>query len=160
MPDCLTLYFNSAYRDGGESQDLMRATRNSRNETFGNVQLIEFPNYVQIDDYSPYVSPDEKTIYFQDHIHGIYVLELIEGQWVLDSTSSPCVDAGNPVLNPAGERMPNGGRVNMGAYGGTGSASMSEWPVKGDINRNGIANLADFAILANDWLDSLPWFGE
>ncbi len=48
----------------------------------------------------------------------------------------------------------------MGAYGGTSSASMSEWPVQGDINRNGVVNLADFVILANDWLDSLPWFGE
>ena len=160
MPDGLTLYFNSVYRNGGSPNDLYKATRQSRNQTFENVQLIEFPNYAQVSEYNPYVTPDEKTIYIQRAAKGIYVLELIEGQWVLDSTTSLCVDAGNPVINPPDERMPNGARLNVGAYGRTGSASMSAWPVKGDINRNGVVNLADFVILANDWLNSLPWFGE
>lgn len=160
MPDGLTLYFYSLRDDGHPIGNLYRATRDSRIETFGNVQFIEFPNYAQVWEENPYVTADEKTIFFANISDGIYVLELIEGQWVLDRATSPCVDAANPLINPADERMPNGGRVNMGAYGGTDSASMSEWPVKGDINRNGVTNLADFVIVANDWLDSLPWFGE
>lgn len=32
---------------------------------------------------------------------------------------SPCIDAGDPSSSFAGEPAPNGGRINMGAYGGT-----------------------------------------
>ncbi|MBN1509033.1 MAG: right-handed parallel beta-helix repeat-containing protein [Sedimentisphaerales bacterium] len=45
--------------------------------------------------------------------------------WVTDGVTSPCIDAGNPKDDCRGERMPNGGRVNMGAYGGTPFASLS-----------------------------------
>jgi hypothetical protein len=45
--------------------------------------------------------------------------------WVTDPATSPCIDAGNPKDDCRGERMPNGGRVNMGAYGGTPFASLS-----------------------------------
>jgi hypothetical protein len=45
----------------------------------------------------------------------------------------------------------------MGAYGGTAWASMSEWPLEGDINRDGIVNLADVGIVAVEWLSSLLW---
>ena len=45
--------------------------------------------------------------------------------WVIDQISSPCIDAGDPS-DPVGlERLPNGGRINMGAYGGTPEASLS-----------------------------------
>jgi hypothetical protein len=53
--------------------------------------------------------------------------------------------------------MPNGGRLNMGAYGGTAYASMSKWPLRGDMNMDGLINMRDLAILADGWLDSLPW---
>jgi hypothetical protein len=45
--------------------------------------------------------------------------------WVLDNESSPCIDAGSPADEFINERQPNGGRVNMGAYGNTSYASMS-----------------------------------
>jgi hypothetical protein len=45
--------------------------------------------------------------------------------WVLDTVTSPCVDAGDPSADPADEPVPNGGRINMGAYGGTIQASLS-----------------------------------
>ncbi len=32
---------------------------------------------------------------------------------------SPCIDAGDPLLDPAPEPIPNGGRRNLGAYAGT-----------------------------------------
>ena len=49
------------------------------------------------------------------------------GYWVTDSQppiTSPCIDAGDPEMNT--EREPSsGGRINMGAYGGTPYASKS-----------------------------------
>jgi len=77
--------------------------------------------------------------------------------WVLDDVTSPCIDGGDPNVNPSNEPMPNGGRINMGAYGNTAYASMSEWPIKGDINYDGIVNMIDLAILAEDWLKTPPW---
>jgi predicted outer membrane repeat protein len=38
---------------------------------------------------------------------------------------SPCIDAGDPSTPVASEPLPNGGRINMGAYGGTPQASLS-----------------------------------
>jgi len=77
--------------------------------------------------------------------------------WVLDEATSPCVDGGDPNENPSGERMPNGGRLNMGVYGGTAYASMSEWPIREDNNQDGIVNMVDFAMLAERWLEKLGW---
>ena len=45
--------------------------------------------------------------------------------WVLDEVTSPCIDRGNPVDDYSNEPEPNGGMVNMGAYGGTPQASLS-----------------------------------
>jgi hypothetical protein len=45
--------------------------------------------------------------------------------WVQDEGTSPCIDAGSPASPVADEPLPNGGRVNMGAYGGTAQASQS-----------------------------------
>jgi hypothetical protein len=46
--------------------------------------------------------------------------------WVLDEISSPCVDTGDPNADYSDEPIPNGGRINLGAYGGTAYASLSE----------------------------------
>jgi len=45
--------------------------------------------------------------------------------WVIDPISSPCIDAGDPSISVGLERFPNGGRINMGSYGGTPEASLS-----------------------------------
>jgi predicted outer membrane repeat protein len=45
--------------------------------------------------------------------------------WVLDDVTSPCIDAGDPNSPVGEESFPNGGRVNVGAYGGTVEASKS-----------------------------------
>ncbi|MHC4488757.1 MAG: LamG domain-containing protein [Planctomycetota bacterium] len=78
-------------------------------------------------------------------------------EWILDEVTSPCVDGGDPNIEPTGERMPNGGRINMGAYGNTAYAGMSEWPIKGDVNNDGRFNFMDIAILLDGWLQELPW---
>jgi len=59
------------------------------------------------------------------------------------------------------EPFPNGGVVNMGAYGGTAEASKSWFggPVcaaiaAGDINGDCKVDLGDIAILARHWLET------
>jgi len=47
------------------------------------------------------------------------------GIWVLDQVTSPCIDAGDPSSDFSQEPLPNGGRVNLGAYGNTSEASQS-----------------------------------
>jgi hypothetical protein len=47
------------------------------------------------------------------------------GSWLPDDRTSPCIDAGDPNSPVEDEPEPNGGRVNMGAYGGTAEASKS-----------------------------------
>ena len=79
--------------------------------------------------------------------------------WVQDDVTSPCIDAGD-LLSPIGqEPFPNGGIINMGAYGGTAEASKSyfgqpvcETIVAGDINGDCIVNYKDFALMALNWL--------
>jgi len=80
--------------------------------------------------------------------------------WVLDRVTSPCIDRGDPAADPAAEPMPNGGRINIGAHGGTTYASMSEWPIKGDVNRDGKVDFIDIAMVCDDWLAQLGWYGE
>jgi len=47
--------------------------------------------------------------------------------WVLDRLTSPCIDGGDPNAEPLDEPIPNGNRINMGAYGGTAQASLSPY---------------------------------
>jgi len=82
-----------------------------------------------------------------------------EGRWMIDAVTSPCIDAGDP-MSPIGlEPFPNGGLVNMGAYGGTAEASKSyfagpvcEVIVTGDVNGDCKVDFLDFRIMALHWL--------
>lgn len=47
-------------------------------------------------------------------------------KWVKDNVHSPCIDASDPKADFSMEPAPNGGRVNIGAYGNTKEASKSE----------------------------------
>ena len=78
--------------------------------------------------------------------------------WVLDRENSPCLDAGDPRINPRAEQTPNGGRINMGAYGGTSHASLSDWPVITDIDQDRVDDMNDPAASSESWLDFLPWY--
>ncbi len=79
--------------------------------------------------------------------------------WVQDAVTSPCIDAGNPGSPLGFEPFPNGGVINMGAYGGTAEASKSYFGlpvcttvVAGDINGDCMVNFKDFALMALHWL--------
>ncbi|UCC45623.1 MAG: right-handed parallel beta-helix repeat-containing protein, partial [Candidatus Zixiibacteriota bacterium] len=50
------------------------------------------------------------------------------GTWIRDDVTSPCIDAGDPDSDRSDEVWPHGGRINMGAYGGTQHASLSAEP--------------------------------
>ena len=80
--------------------------------------------------------------------------------WVQDDVTSPCIDAGNPMSPISNEPFPNGGRVNVGAYGGTAESGKSyfgepvcETIVAGDINGDCIVNFKDLAFMAFHWLE-------
>jgi len=80
--------------------------------------------------------------------------------WVKDDVTSPCIDAGDPASPIGYEPFPNGGVIDMGAYGGTVEASKSyfgepvcETIVAGDINGDCIVNFKDFAFMALHWLE-------
>jgi len=83
-----------------------------------------------------------------------------EGGWTIDDVTSPCIDAGGPMSAIGLEPFPNGGIVNMGAYGGTAEASRSyfaepvcETIVAGDVNGDCKVNFLDFRIMALHWLE-------
>lgn len=81
-------------------------------------------------------------------------------KWEVDEQTSPCIDKGNRNINPMAEPRPNGGYVNMGAYGGTAYASKSPspWPNKYDDNQDGTIDIADFAEFAKNWMWQMPWY--
>lgn len=121
--------------------------------------LFVLPGY-----WDPNGTPDSNDDFWID---GDYHLKSEAGRWnsisqnwVQDELTSPCIDAGNPS-NPVGrEPFPNGGRINMGAYGGTAEASKSyfgeplcETIMAGDINGDCKVDLADFIIMAFHWLE-------
>ena len=88
------------------------------------------------------------------------VNDLSDAVAAIDSVPNPDTTigfVGDPNVNPSNEPMPNGGRINMGAYGNTAYASMSEWPIEEDNNRDGIVNMLDIANVAARWLEKLDW---
>ena len=106
---------------------------------------------------------EQDWIYFE----GDYHLKSQAGRWepnspnwVQDDVTSPCIDAADPMSPIGGEPFPNGGRVNMGAYGGIIEASKSyfggpvcETIVAGDVNGDCKVNFLDFRIMALHWLE-------
>lgn len=84
-----------------------------------------------------------------------YLVPRVFGAWVSDDVTSPCIDAGDPNdLRWQDELWPHGGRVNMGAYGGTAAASLSPNPVgnPADLNHDGAVDLVDWSLWSDDWL--------
>jgi len=83
--------------------------------------------------------------------------------WVQDEITSPCIDTGHPAMPIGHEPFPNGGIINMGAYGGTVESSKSYFGdevctsiVAGDINGDCRVDFEDLKLLAMHWL----WQGE
>lgn len=81
-------------------------------------------------------------------------------EWIIDDATSPSIDAGEPMMPVGDELFANGGRINMGAYGGTIEASKSYFAKRpcqvvlaGDINGDCIVDCADFGLMALHWCE-------
>jgi predicted outer membrane repeat protein len=89
--------------------------------TYSNVQG-GWPGIGNIDAEPLFVNPDNGDYHLKSQA-GRW--DPIAESWVFDDVTSPCIDAGDPNSPVAFEPFPNGGTVNMGAYGGTPEASKS-----------------------------------
>jgi len=99
------------------------------------VQIVGFSGTVEYSDVQGGF-PGEGNIdtdpLFADPENGDYHLKSQAGRWgplsqswVHDDVTSPCIDAGYPTSSVGLEPAPNGGKINIGAYGGTTEASKS-----------------------------------
>ena len=82
----------------------------------------------------------------------------ISESWIEDEVTSPCIDAGDPNRSLGDEPFPNGGLVNLGAYGGTTEASKSYFgdPVchthlAGDVNGDCRIDIEDLRTVLSQW---------
>lgn len=75
------------------------------------------------------------------------------GTWTLDSNDSPGLDAGDLEDDASLEPMPNGWRINVGAYGGTEQASKSSpfGPCQADLDEDGDVDGVELALIARDF---------
>ena len=96
---------------------------------------------------------------FADPDNGDYHLRSERGRywpdhdvWILDEVTSPAIAAGAQAADNSNEPQPNGGRINMGAYGNTPYASMTE--LTGDLNDDRKIDILDLAVIAKTWLSS------
>jgi hypothetical protein len=78
---------------------------------------------------------------------------------VLDEATSPCIDAGDPNGPIGTEPFPNGGRINMGAYGASDTASKTYFGgpacdviLAGDINGDCVVDFDDLMIMISHWM--------
>ena len=124
------------------------------------------PQFVVPGRWDPNGTPDKLNDDFW--VDGDYHLKSQAGRWdpvsqswVIDDAISPCIDAGDPNSPIGLEPFPNGGQINMGAYGGTGEASKSyfgepvcETVIAGDINGDCRVDFRDLQIMAGHWLQS------
>ena len=86
---------------------------------------------------------------------GFWVYDVNDPDDSTESLTSPCIDGGDPNSKEwRKELWPHGERVNVGAYGGTGEASLSasDCGNKADLRDPNDIDFADFAILAANWL--------
>jgi hypothetical protein len=106
-------------------------------EIFNNDESVMSVNYSNIQGGSVGSSlPGQGNIdidpYFADPDNNDYHLTSRAGRWdpkgrnwILDGLTSPCIDAGDMTIPVNLEPQPNGGVINIGAYGGTEEASKS-----------------------------------
>jgi hypothetical protein len=84
LPDGLTIYFGSNRMvDGQASGDIYKATRNSLDESFGNIEMVGVSDPT-VGDYGPYVTPDESEIYYQSGLGGGVWFSYITGDFVYE----------------------------------------------------------------------------
>jgi hypothetical protein len=136
----------------------------------GNIEVD--PCFASPGYWDPNGTPDDLNDDF--FVEGDYHLRSQAGRWdpvtetwVKDDVTSSCIDAGDPNSPIGQEPFPDGGRVNMGVYGGTVEAGKSYFGkppcatiIAGDINGDCKVDSADLFILMNHWLQEGQGAGE
>ncbi len=126
----------------GGSDDIL--TRTSGQLTWGTGNLEEDPQMPYADG-GDYHLASERGRYWPDH-----------DVWIADDVNSPCIDAGDPTDDASEELAPNGGRINMGAYGGTAYASRTleaaGEEIFSDRDDDGVVDIDDLFLLIDEWL--------
>jgi hypothetical protein len=124
-------------------------------------------DYAQLSSYDQAIQNWQRGRQLQRELSGQAVLEANRkgyiqgvGQLLADTLRANIIDAGDPASPIGLESFPNGGIINMGAYGGTAEASKSyfgeppcETIVAGDINGDCKVDFKDFALMAFHWLE-------
>ena len=102
-----------------------------------------------------FVAPDQNDFHLKSQA-GRW--DTVLQAWVPDDVTSPCIDAGDPLVAVEHELFPNGGIVNMGAYGGTCEASKSWFGTEpsatlyaADLNGDGRVDAEDYRLAALRW---------
>ncbi|MHC4862759.1 MAG: right-handed parallel beta-helix repeat-containing protein [Planctomycetota bacterium] len=98
---------------------------------------------------------------FADEIGGDYHLRSKAGRWdanaanwVTDDVNSPCIDTGDPSSDWTAELWPHGKHINMGAFGGTAQASMSDSDTGNiaDLDCSDAVEGVDLRLITDKWL--------
>lgn len=121
------------------------------NVTYSNIQIIDSDGFYHPNSVWPGEGNINKDPMFVSPIRWPFDCHLLSGTGEWDT--SPSINAGDPFADCSQEPAPNGGRINMGAYGGTVEASSSDIlrPVPADADTDLAVNMVDFAILADNW---------
>lgn len=128
----------------------------------GNIDVD--PNFVEVGYWDQNGTPEDANDNFW--VDGDYHLLSQAGRWdqqgqtwMQDDVTSPCIDAGDPNSPIGVEPFPNGGRVNMGAYGAGNKAGKSyfgepvcETVIAGDINGDCVVDFEDLMIIISHWM--------
>jgi len=131
---------------------------------FGEGNIDVDPCFVESGYWDPNGTPDDPNDDFW--INGDYHLSSQAGRWdsnsqswIIDDLTSPCIDAGDPNSPISTEPFPNGGRVNMGAYGASDEAGKTYFGsppcqriIAGDINGDCVVDFEDLMIIVSHWL--------
>ncbi len=128
----------------------------------GNIDVD--PNFVSVGYWDQNGTPEDANDNFW--VDGDYHLRSQAGRWdqqgqtwMQDDVTSPCIYAGDPNSPIGVEPFPNGGRVNMGAYGAGNKASKTyfgepvcETVLAGDINGDCVVDFEDISIIVSHWM--------
>ena len=121
---CVLQVVNCLFRDGGD--EIFNDDNSVINVTYSNIQdgspRGPWPGQGNIDGDPHFADPDNGDCHLKSAA-GRW--DPVGQSWVLDAVTSPCIDAGDTSMAVGLEPYPNGGIINMGAYGGTVQASKS-----------------------------------
>jgi L-ascorbate metabolism protein UlaG (beta-lactamase superfamily) len=100
--------------------------------------LADIGHWADVNDPNIIVEPNDPNAVWIDGDYHLKSeggrLDQVSKSWIVDDVTSPCIDAGDPNSPVGDEPEPNGGRINMGVYGGTAEASMSPTEAEEIVN--------------------------